>query len=234
MPEKGRVDYGVEVAQPSLPLPDEKVESLRNYVNHLLNDQSQKVQEYVQDAWKKGFKPLNEEARSTGINHRFPAGLMAYYPLDYIEKNVINEVIHKNADTVLNQLIPVPGKHSGALEFMGTNYANLKSLRSINFNQPFSFSFWIKSLDGGIRGALLTALSDNENASFSLSITNNKTILAQWNNSKNNTSFQILSKETLPANQWTHISLTYNGRGKVNGVELYLDGKQLAPYLRKK
>ncbi|NND31840.1 MAG: DUF1553 domain-containing protein, partial [Saprospiraceae bacterium] len=233
VPEKGRVDYGVEVAQPALPLPEEKVAALRAYVQGMLEEQTQKVKNYQDNQWAKGFTHQGQETESTSAMGHIPSGLVAYYPLDYIDNNRINDVRNQRTEPVINQLIPVTGKHSGALEFMGTNYANLKNIKSLNFNRPFSLSFWIKSLDGGIRGTVLAALADEENSTFLVNITNDKTINVQWHNFRNETSFQILSKETLPADQWAHISLTYDGLNKKTGVKLYLDGKLLNPYLRK-
>jgi hypothetical protein len=45
VPEKGRVDYGVEVANPSLPLPAEQVDELKNYFRELFTTQQTKLQQ---------------------------------------------------------------------------------------------------------------------------------------------------------------------------------------------
>ena len=82
----------------------------------------------------------------------------------------------------MNGLIPVPGEFSGAIECMGTNYAELVPMRSLNFGQPFTISFWIKSLDGGIRGTVLSSLSNVANdqqvklSNFELQVTARKNL----------------------------------------------------------
>jgi hypothetical protein len=38
---------------------------------------------------------------------------------------------------------------------------------------------------------------------------------------------EVISDEALPAKQWSHITLTYSGSGKAEGVHLYLNGRRL-------
>ena len=57
VPEKGRVEYGVEVAEPFLPLPEEKINELRNYIDGLFDKQQMELQTYQQEHWNKRIEP---------------------------------------------------------------------------------------------------------------------------------------------------------------------------------
>ncbi|MEZ5042813.1 MAG: DUF1553 domain-containing protein [Saprospiraceae bacterium] len=222
VPEKGRVDYGVEVAEPSLPLPADKIAELRTYIRNLFDKQHKEVLNYASKQWAQGFEA--NQLKQTVKTSSIPKGLIAWYPFDYIENDQIREVTKGQPATVVNKVTPVQGKFSGGLAFMGTNYADLAPSAAINFNAPFTVSFWIKSVDGGIRGPVLTAQSKTNKAGFVIETTGDKTFNFVLTNDQHKARLQILSKETLPVNKWTHIALTYDGSRKSQGVKLYMNG----------
>ncbi|MEQ6119471.1 DUF1553 domain-containing protein [Reichenbachiella sp. MALMAid0571] len=231
VPERGRVDYGVEVAAPSLPLPDQKIEELRSYVKGLVSDQQTKLKQYASGRRAKGFDNLQLDTKNASISNA-PKGLVAFYPLDYIENDNIQEAISGKPAEVVNELIPITGKFSGGMEFMGTNYANLSPTQSFNFFKPFTLSFWIKSLDGGIRGSVLTSVTNEDNTNFHFQVTNDKMLRLYWSNPKNNSRIQLLSKETLPENKWVQVTLAYNASGKGDEIKLYMDGNTMEVYVQ--
>lgn len=229
VPEKGRVDYGVEVANPSLPIPEEKVQKLRQYVRGLVETQQTRLEEYTNKRWESGFDTKNESGLDS---NPAPEGLVAWYPMDYIEHNQIEEVVRNGHAQSINEVIPVQGKYSGGLEFMGMNYLKLKKPSRFNFSRPFSTSFSIKSLDGGIRGPVLVSWINEEKSNFLIRVTNDKMLNIYWFNAKNETRLQVLSKETLPANEWVQIILTYDGSATSRGVHLYMNGILLDTYVQ--
>ncbi|MDH3649492.1 MAG: DUF1553 domain-containing protein, partial [Saprospiraceae bacterium] len=228
VPEKGRVEYGVEVAEPYLPLPEEKVTELRTYVRRLVENQQNTVEDYAKHALE---TKLNMEALSSSMepsNNSLPPGLVGYYPLDFVEGQELREEVEGGAGVGKNDLILVPGKSSGGLEFMGTNYADLIPGRSFNFSKPFTISFWIKSLDGGIRGPILGGLSGKETNNFAIQVNNDKRFTFHMGSGTQNIQFH--SKETLPENRWVHIAITHDGSLKMRGIRMYMDGALLDRY----
>lgn len=230
VPEKGRVDYGVEVANPSLPLPDEKVEKLRQYVRNLVDTQQKKVSKYTNQKWDPGVIASQQPSGEYSIE---PKGLAAWYPMDYIKDQQIEEVVHYDQAEAINEVIPVKGKFSGGLEFMGMNYIKIKKPMSFSFSKPFTTSFLIKSLDGGIRGPVLVSWISEEKSNFQIRVTNDKMLNVYWFNPKNGTKLEILTKETLPANEWAQIILTYDGSSSSEGVHLYMNGTLVETYIPK-
>ncbi len=233
VPEKGRVDYGVEVAPPSIPLPEEKAKNIRGYLLGLYNSQKEQQEAYIQEKWGEKEETENLAVQVSSLSIPFSQNLKAWYPLDYSEDNRLLEVSAGLHGENLNDLIPVPGQFSGGVECMGTNYGRLNAGADLDLNKGFSFSFWIKSLDGGIRGAVLAALSKKVNKkgihipNMLLEVTNDKTWHFYVQNHRNKTSLNIRSKHTLPENEWIHVVASYDGSKKVEGLRLYMNGKRL-------
>ena len=202
VPEKGRVDYGVEVAAPYLPLPEEKAKDIRNYIHSLFDKQKQKREAYIRNKWSDNYDANELSTIRRAATSSLPGGLVAWYPMDHLENGRLQEMKQANHGEAKAELIPVPGKFAGGVEFMGRNYGVLGKPRSFDLNQAFTISFWIKSLDGGIRGPALRALSTRKRAignpfpKMEISITGDKTL--DFSLGEGNASIQIRSKETLP------------------------------------
>ena len=226
VPEKGRVDYGVEVAPPSLPLPEQKVEQLRTYVQNLWKKEDQAYKAYLQEAWRNNsLNPLQlASKKEKEQNTTLPKGLVAWYPLDYVTEKGIQELTQNRFTQGDQRLLPILGKHLGGFAFTGHNYASLPTSNSFNFNQPFSISFWIQSVDGGIKGPVLVARDAREKINFRLQVRDDKTFNWYINNPNNKTQLRIQSLPTLPKNEWAHVVMTYDGTKKVESFELFIDG----------
>ena len=223
VPEKGRVDYGIEVAAPYLPLPAEQVKEQRAYIEKLYEQHDDQVQSYAQE--KKAWQPTNNGV--TGALTTLPAGLQAWYPLDYVEDDKTLEVVSGGMAPVLNDMLTVPGRFSGGAEMVGTGYTLLEPSRQFDFGKPFSMSFWIQSLDGGIRGPVLMAKNAQEKVTFSVQVNNNKNLDVVLLNPSNQSRTQLMTKATIPENQWTHICITYNGQRKASNWKIYFAGEEL-------
>ncbi len=223
VPEKGRVDYGVEVAEPYLPLPEDRVEEVRKYVENLLDDQREEVIQYMEKKWAEGYAPskLNDDLPE---NPLFPSGLQAWFPLDYVENNEFYDVRSDLASTAVNDLLPVQGKYSGAVQFTGTNYGVFNLLQPINLNSAFTISFWVESMDGGIRGPVISAIDHRGNSNFLIKISNNKDINVYLGNKARERGIYFTTKSTVPENKWTLITVTYDGSKRNRGLKLFMDG----------
>lgn len=225
VPEKGRVDYGLEVAAPYLPLPTEKIDTLKTYLENLYEEQQETLADYVQG--QANSVTHQQASVSEAADLSLPRGIVSWYPLDYVENGQTPEVVKGGSAIVKNDLIPIAGRFSGGVELMGTNYAELEPTTRFDFNRPFSISFWIKSLDGGIKGRILTANDRNTKANFRLEVTSRKLLNLVMTNHNTKTSLQVLSKATLPENKWTHVTITHDGGRKADGLKMYMNGALL-------
>lgn len=222
VPEKGRVDYGVEVAAPYLPLPAEKVTKISTYVHDLLARKMEQQTTYAETALAKMESPSPQNRNAGGS---IPEGLVAWYPFDYIEEGESPEEVGGGGAKALGELVPIPGKFAGGIECMGGNYAELEPISSLKFGNPFSLSFWIQSLDGGIRGPVLAAMDRQGKTSLLLDVSNDKVLQFSLFNRNNNTRLSIRSKKTISENTWVHVALTHDGSRKGEGLKLYFNGE---------
>ncbi|MEM6632949.1 MAG: DUF1553 domain-containing protein [Bacteroidota bacterium] len=240
VPEKGRVDYGVEVAEPSLPLPEKKVAEVETYINNLFGAQLDSFERYVDKAWQQAVPQTSEVKVRMEELATSAEDLIAWYPLDFIESQHIYDQISGKKQRVYNELLPIAGKYSGGVECVGTNYASLGELHKLELNQPFSLSFWLKNLDGGIKGTVFSSLSQQRNTlgdrkqNFVFQIDTRKGLVFQLTNVRNKSNFNVRSKETIPQNEWVHIVATYDGSGNAGGVRFYMNGDTLqAPFVQR-
>ncbi|TDI65876.1 MAG: DUF1553 domain-containing protein [Bacteroidetes bacterium] len=227
VPEAGRVEYGVEVADPSIPLPDSIVEKYTNHIQSLVSAQQQEVASYERSRWEKGLElsDMNIQLEGSG---QIPSGLIAYYSLDYIENNEVQEELRTSKSAkVVNGLAPMPGKFSGGLEFTGQNYLDLGPIKELSFKRPVSISFWLYTIENGARGTLIAPkpYQDGRKPGFMLGTFDDGIRFELTSPSSDDThKISVQTKHILPGNQWVNIVLTYDGSGKARGIKLYLNG----------
>ena len=92
-------------------------------------------------------------------------------------------------------------------------------------NAPFSWSVW---LHGNSRGAIFGQMDETMNyrGVDGLLLSDGKLkihLIHQWNSN----AIAVISKRPLPASTWVFVTVTYDGKGKAEGVKLYFDGKPM-------
>ncbi len=230
VPEKGRVEYGVEVAEPSIPLPDSTVEKYTRYMKNLVGSQRQKIDSYEKTKWENNPDLTSVNVESNQEIGRIPAGLVAYYPLDYAENEEIAEESNRRKPAkVVNDAITMPGKFSGGLEFSTDNYLDLGPIAGMDFGGPASVSLWLYSIESGARGNLLNPKQiKGKYPGFALGVYDDG-IKFQLINSTSLTTpkraIEVRTSHILPGNKWAHLALTYDGSGRAKGVRIYLNGQ---------
>jgi len=225
VPEKGRVEYNVEVAEPYLPLPDEKVNSIRSYVEGALSDQNAKLDQYLaalpEDAGQDYFENYPVE------NATMPRGSSAWYPFDYLDDGGFPELVRAKNGEAINDLVLMNGKYSGAVEFVGNNHGKILQGKNIDFSKPFTWSFWLENIDGGIRGPIVSAVDQKKERVFSLEVNSRKHFVVRVGRKK---SIYFSTQETIPQNKWVHVALSYSGSKDNRGLKIYMDGVLLTKY----
>ncbi|HEX4795372.1 MAG TPA: DUF1553 domain-containing protein [Humisphaera sp.] len=123
-----------------------------------------------------------------------------------------------------------PGKSGNGALLSGDNGFTFPGVGHFTRSDPFAFSILVNvpamlprmvlahhskaPIDAGSRGYEL--LLEDGHVAFGLH--------HMWPGN----SLKVATKQTLPANQWVHIAVTYDGSSRTAGVHLYIDG-QLAP-----
>ncbi|QHW00350.1 DUF1553 domain-containing protein [Spirosoma endbachense] len=102
--------------------------------------------------------------------------------------------------------------------------------KGLNFerNQPFSVSIWTNVKQAGVQGAIFRR-SNYENEGYrgySVSLNPDRTLRVLFSYVWPANCIELRTRQKLPINSWQHLTLTYNGNGKANGIRLFINGSQ--------
>lgn len=94
-----------------------------------------------------------------------------------------------------------------------------------NGSQPFSCSVWIKPPATNGNGAIVARMDEgNGHRGWDLWMEARRIgthIVHQWSDD----ALKVVSQKQIPANKWTHVTITYDGSKSANGVEIYFNGE---------
>jgi len=122
----------------------------------------------------------------------------------------------------------VDGKFGQAAELSGENGFRFPGVGHFSRVDPFSLGIWVQTptvdaprmvvvhhskapIDAGSRGYEL--LLENGKVAFGLH--------HMWPGN----SLKVLTRQAIPANQWTHVAVSYDGSSRASGVRIYINGK---------
>lgn len=235
--EYGQIPYNGEPS-PTILLTDEEAECDIKFINEQLKPLNQKLDS---KNYQLGFNQwLNKVRSDEKLTAWDKKGLVGYWNFDKPEKggkykNVVNEKVFayigekKKPDDVTP--VEIEGKVGKGLDLVGDSQITLEDkFAKFERNQPFSIALWVKNKDfekekyifcntpgpmDGFRGYQAILNTDGRL----------RIILANvWPDN----AIEIEAKESLPLNQWTHITLTYDGLSKASGLKIYYNARPLA------
>ena len=177
----------------------------------------------VQDAFEKW---AIEAAKNVTEQPKEPAGLLAHFPLDaFKDRKGVDLVSDKNEVKWEGGGRTVGGQTGQAFRVEGNGFINVKGVKPPEWNQPFSFGCWVKPDAGNANGALFSKMNEgNAFRGFDLWLQQGAVgthIISKWQDN----AIKVVSKAKVPANKWTHVFVTYDGKGKAGGTKIYINGK---------
>jgi len=177
----------------------------------------------VQDAFEKW---AIEAAKNVIEQPKEPAGLLAHFPLDaFKDRKGVDLVSDKNEVKWEGGGRTVDGQTGQAFRVEGNGFINVKGVKPPEWNQPFSFGCWVKPDAGNANGALFSKMNEgNAFRGFDLWLQQGAVgthIISKWQDN----AIKVVSKAKVPAKKWTHVFVTYDGKGKAGGTKIYINGK---------
>ena len=177
----------------------------------------------VQDAFEKW---AIEAAKNVTEQPKEPAGLLAHFPLDaFKDRKGVDLVSDKNEVKWEGGGRTVGGQTGQAFRVEGNGFINVKGVKPPEWNQPFSFGCWVKPDAGNANGALFSKMNEgNAFRGFDLWLQQGAVgthIISKWQDN----AIKVVSKAKVPAKKWTHVFVTYDGKGKAAGTKIYINGK---------
>ena len=149
-------------------------------------------------------------------------------PLDTIAENQTPNTAREDSQATLS-LAPEPaaGPEGMALRFNGDNGLELLDKAAVfDRYQPFSFSLWLKTPEHAPRQVIFhrsMAAEDAANRGYEFMLLEGKPTFSLCHFWPGN-AIQITAAEAIPAGIWTHITITYDGSSRADGITLYING----------
>jgi hypothetical protein len=121
----------------------------------------------------------------------------------------------------------VAGKFGGAFRLPGDSYINIgEKFAYFERNEPFSLSLWVRLDAPGVHGPLVTRSGGvmNGNRGYEIMLHADGHLTAGLHHVFPDNSIEIATRRPLPAGEWQHLGLTYDGSSRASGLRLFVNG----------
>lgn len=121
---------------------------------------------------------------------------------------------------------PVAGKVGQAIEFGGDDAFSCGNAGAFGRTSAFSLALWVKPAQHRPRMVVLhrsRAAEDSAFRGYSLVLDNGRPIFSLVHFWPGN-AIQLRLPKPIPINEWTHLTVTYDGSSKGSGVRFYVNG----------
>jgi len=239
--EYGMYNDSARVPTPSLLLPNPDQEKVLKQLEQTVADRDADLNKAIAarqaafDQWL-ASGPLSSGPLSSGPAKPDVPGLIAHYPLDKLEpgNKLANLANPKNPGSTSPANKIVPGKVGQALQLAGDHAAGFGGIcGGLQPHDEFSLSLWIK-LPKDLRMALIAHRSGGTDVGYhgaELSLKDGHLffgIIRFWPGN----AIAIQTRDELPADQWLHITLTYDASFSATGMHFYVNGKENTEIVR--
>ncbi|MEW4922897.1 DUF1553 domain-containing protein [Algibacter sp. 2305UL17-15] len=233
--ETGLIPWDLATPVPTMLLPTEEEEKLMAYLETLVDDKEKAVKKVIVSesekatAWisKGGYKSINTNSK--------PAGLVADF--DFNQRNLRNKVSNTSNKNIRmrqhfadnQKQVFKKGASGYGLAMDGDTWMDLHEIGIYKRNEPFSIGinvFIPENLKNGVIFHKMQGPELHSYRGYHLNIKDNKieALLAHvWPDNAIVTQSLI----DVPKEKWIHLTMTYDGSSRANGVHIYLDGKKL-------
>lgn len=129
-----------------------------------------------------------------------------------------------NAKAVDGVVPDVTGRVGQAKEFDGKAYLDAGRDLSLDIDDRFTVSLWVKPRAGD--GSLVSRMQDRDKGKgFGVHLRDGRAhvnLTSNWNDD----AIRIETEQKLELDRWHHLTVTYDGSVAARGVHVYIDGKQ--------
>lgn len=155
---------------------------------------------------------------------------VAEYSFDTLEKDKLPSSIEgqEPAKTSTNNKL-VPGHSGQAIHLTGDDAVTLP-VGNFTRDDSFSVALWMNTPDVKERAVVFSrskAWTDAASRGYELLLEDGKLSFALIHFYPGN-ALRVKAKDQLPVGQWKHVTVTYDGSSRADGVGIYVDGKPIA------
>ncbi|MEZ6132486.1 MAG: DUF1553 domain-containing protein [Planctomycetaceae bacterium] len=141
--------------------------------------------------------------------------LVAHFPLERPD-----EILQTHGDIMFDD-----GLIGHAADLNGESFLSIEDVADFEATDAFSCGLWVIAASDG---CVLSKMDDvNDMRGFDIAKRKGHievNLVHRWNRD----AIRVVTKASVPMNQWQHLMLTWDGSGRAAGVVLYLNGQPLA------
>lgn len=154
---------------------------------------------------------------------------VAHFSFDTLVSNRFPSHVGNFNATPVENPSSVPGKRGNALKFNGDNSVQCRGVGHFGRTDPFSLSFWLRQTELQPRAVILhhsRAWSDSGSRGYEVLLKSGRPHFALIHFWPGN-AIAIRAKQTIPTNEWTWITATYDGSSRADGLHLFMNGRPM-------
>jgi hypothetical protein len=156
-----------------------------------------------------------------------PPGLVAAYSFEAPGDGVPNAVDPTTPGKPVDGPKPAPGRVGGGAGLSGENGFTFPGVGHFSRSDPFTLALWLKPADHAPRAVVVhhsKAPVDAGSRGYEVLLEAGRVAVGLHHMWPGN-SLKVVTKQAVPAGQWSHVAVTYDGSSKAAGVRVYLDGE---------
>ena len=158
-------------------------------------------------------------------------GLVDYYPFDILgEDSTPNNIAGRDDARTVGSIDKIDGIKGSAVQFNNDfDYLELPGAGAFDRPDPFSIAVWTR-LDEGGTYARIIGNSDNKHTfwrGWELYLDSLDRAAIRLNHARPHNYIEVRADQPLRVGDWTHVTVTYDGSSRANGVILYLNGEEV-------
>ncbi|MBM80519.1 MAG: hypothetical protein CMJ78_07990, partial [Planctomycetaceae bacterium] len=167
----------------------------------------------AQAKWEQGFNP-------TRMDWAPDEGLLARFPLD---GNATDTQSQKDKPSFEGKQVFADGVLDKAAAFDGNSFVEAGTHGNFTYFDPFSISAWIRPEK--LSGTIVSRMKrETRGRGYYLHLENGHlqaNLVVRWLDD----SLRVETQEKIKANEWTHVTMTYDGSRVPSGITIYINGR---------
>ncbi|MDB6029419.1 MAG: Planctomycete cytochrome, partial [Verrucomicrobiales bacterium] len=119
------------------------------------------------------------------------------------------------------------GRFGKALKFNGESSVGISGVADFRRTDPFSFSLWIKPTEKQDRAVVFhhsRSWTDSGSRGYELLLEKGRPVFALIHFWPGN-AIAVRAPGTLPLNEWTHLTIAYDGSSRAEGIKMFQNGE---------
>jgi hypothetical protein len=221
------MDGNIKDTPPVVPVPQKADAERLEKLTKLLPAEKKRVDER-RAAARPEFDKWLATAKPTDISGEMPTSDLEFFaPLDDGGTTVRYEVRGQRAEKPLTATAEWrPGRVGAKAAYLNQGaILEVADVGDFDTKQSFSYAAWVKLPANDGSGAVFARMNEDDNfRGYDLWVEGRRIgahIINQWPAN----AVKVVTKDQLPADQWVHVAVTYDGSAKAAGVRVYVNGK---------